>query len=126
MNRANVCETLFITAALLINSPAILAQHAGHGAQGGDQGGQISRPAEPSRTDRVGTTEGRVVSQSEDSITIEAARGGEPTRFVYALNERTEFRGTVRVGSRVSVTYVGQNGIRAATRVEGHRRRRGC
>ena len=69
---------------------------------------------------------GRLVSQSEESITIETFQGGEPARFIYSMDERTEFPGVVRVGSQVSVTYVEQGGIRAATRVEGQRRRRGC
>lgn len=126
MNRASICGALFITTAFLIGGPALLAQHAGHGSQGGDQGGQAARPSDPSRTDRTARTEGRLVSQSEDSITIETFQGGESARFIYSLDERSEFRGVVRVGSQVSVTYVKQGGIRTATRVEGQRRRRGC
>lgn len=126
MSRARICQAVLITVALFASRTALLAQHAGHGGPVGDPGGQISRPAEPSRVDRTGRMEGRLVSESEDSITVETAQGGEPVRFVYALDQRTEFRGAVRVGSQVSVTYVEQGGARAATRVEGPRRRRGC
>ena len=126
MSRTSICRALFITTAFLIGGTALLAQHAGHGSQGGDQGGQIARPSETPRTDRTARMEGRLVSQSEDSITIETFQGGEPARFIYALDGRTDFRGAVRVGSQVSVTYVEQGGTRAATRVEGQRRRRGC
>ena len=127
MSRASIGTALFISVAVFITSPALLAQHAGHGGQqGGDQSGRVSRPSEPSRTDRTGISEGRLVAQSDDSITIEIAQRGARARFAYALNERTEFRGAVRLGDRVSVTYIDQGGIRAATRVEGQRRRRGC
>ena len=126
MNRASICGALFIATAFLIGGPALLAQHAGHGSQGGDQGGEVARPSQTPRTDRTARMQGRLVSQSEDSITVETFQGGEPARFIYSKDERTEFRGVVRVGSQVSVTYVEQGGIRAATRVEGQRRRRGC
>lgn len=78
MSQTSICVALFVAAAFLIGRPTLLAQHAGHGGQDGNQGGQISRPSDPSRTDRTGRTEGRLVSQSEDSITIETIRGGEP------------------------------------------------
>lgn len=126
MSRTSICEALVIAAAFVIGGPSLLAQHAGHGRQDGNQGGQISRPSDPYRTDRTGRMDGRLVSQSEDSITIETVRGGEPVRFTYGLDDRTELRGTVRVGSQVSITYVERGGIRSATKVEGQRRRRGC
>jgi len=129
MNQTSICVALFVAATFLIGRPPLLAQHAGHGGQDGNQGGQISRPSDPSRTDRTGRTEGRLVSQSEDSITIETIRGirgGEPVRYTYGLDDRTEFRGAVRVGSQVSITYVEQGGIRSATKVEGQRKRRRC
>lgn len=126
MSQTSICVALLVAAAFLIGRPTLLAQHAGHGGQDRNQSGQISRPSDPSRADRTGRTEGRLVSQSEDSITIETIRGGEPVRYTYGLDDRTEFRGAVRVGSQVSITYVDQGGIRSATKVEGQRKRRGC
>ena len=126
MSQTSICVAFFVATAFLIGRPTLLAQHAGHGGQDGNQGGQISRPSDPSRTDRTGRTEGRLVSQSEDSITIETIRGGDPVRYTYGLDDRTEFRGAVRVGSQVSITYFDQGGIRSATKVEGQRKRRGC
>lgn len=126
MSRASVCKAVFITAVFFAGRSALLAQHAGHGGQAGNAGGEISRPSARPASGLTGRTEGRLVSQSEDSITVETVQGGEPVRSVYALDPRTEFRGTVRVGSQVSVTYTEQGETRAATRVEGQRRRRGC
>lgn len=126
MSRSHIGKALLIMAVVFAGGSELLAQHAGHGGQAGNPGGQISQPAEPSRIDRTGRIVGRLVSESEDSITIETNQGGEPVRSVYALDQRTEFRGAVRVGSQVSVTYIEQGGTRAATRVEGQRKRRGC
>ena len=126
MSRTNIAKALLVTALFLIGRPLLLAQHAGHGGQPGKQDGQIARGSDASRADRLSRTQGRLVSQSEDSITIETIQDGEPTRFIYAVDGRTDFRGAVRVGSPVSVTYIEQSGFRSATRVEGQRKRRGC
>lgn len=119
-------RALVITAMFFAGWSVLLAQHAGHGGQAGNPSGQIEQPSSPPTAGRAGRMEGRLVSESEDSITIETLQGREPVRFVYTLDQRTEFRGAVRVGSQVSVTYIEQGGTRAATRVEGQRRRRGC
>jgi len=126
MSGTSISKAVFIATVFLIGGSLLLAQHGGHGGPGGNQSEQISRPSNPHGTEGSGTIKGRLVSQSEDSITIEAFQGGESARFTYGVDDRTEFRGAIRVGSQVSVTYVEQGRIRSATRVEGQRKRRGC
>src|SRR5581483_5519871 len=126
MSRTNIAKALLVTALFLIGRPLLLAQHAGHGGQSGNPDGQIARGSDVSRAEQLSRTQGRLVSQSEDSITIETIQNGEPARFTYTVDDRTDFRGAVRVGSPVSVTHIEQNGLRAATKVEGQRKRRGC
>lgn len=126
MSGSRFAKALVIMAVVFAEGGELLAQHAGHGGQAGNPGGQIPQSAEPSRIEGTGRIIGRLVSQSEDSITIETVQRGELVRSVYALDQRTAFRGAMRVGSLVNVTYIEQGETRAATRVEGQRRRPGC
>lgn len=126
MSGTIIGKVVFVATVFLIGGTLLLAQHGGHGGQDGNQGEQIPRPSSPHGTEGSGTIEGRLVSHSEDSITIETFQRGERARFTYGLDDRTEFRGAVRVGSQVSVAYVEQDRIRTAMRVEGRRKRRGC
>jgi hypothetical protein len=107
MARASAFEALFPKADILINSRGLQAQHAGHGGQGGERGGQISRP---SRTDRMGRTEGMQVSVPKRRFdhNRNCSEVGEPARFANALNARTAFRGVVRWGLATGVEDQGR------------------
>ncbi len=126
MHRTGIYGVLFTAAVFLVAGSPLWAQHAGHGAQSGTDSGEPSRSAPSQLARPTGRTEGTLVSQSEDSITIETAQGSQTGMLTYTLNGRTEFRGAIRVGLPVSVTYVEQGGMRAASKVEGARRKTGC
>ena len=102
-----------LTAILLFSSMSFALPQHDHGNHSGHGGS--SHPAPQIRT---GKERGRVVSQDENSITLEITKKGKMVEKAFFLTGNTERRGEVQPGSEVELRYREENGRLLATSIK--------
>ena len=83
--------------------------HGNHSGHGGS-----SHPAPQIRT---GKERGRVVSQDENSITIEVTKKGKRVEKAFFLTSETQRNGSVQSGAEAQIKYRDENGRLVATSI---------
>ena len=102
-----------VAAVLLFSSISFALPQHDHGGHSGHGGATYPTPQI-----RTGKERGRVVSQDENSITVEITKKGKTVEKAFFLTGNTERKGEVQPGSEVEIRYREENGRLLATSIK--------